>query len=191
MPLDCTKPRRRTGYMESPGCPVPPTDRLTCLRGLKCAKSRFQPRQCNIAVGQPQHEVRRFRHVSSFCTKSSQVGLVNNVEKGKRKATMASGRLSMVGPFSESGVRPAYPIFILFLTFVESPTWNIFAQSRLGKGIHHKAVARILAFRPPTKKRRHSSLGAGKPGDGISRYFDWFRQSREYRNRLFRHSRAA
>ena len=25
--------------MESPGCPVPPTDRLACLRGLKCAKS--------------------------------------------------------------------------------------------------------------------------------------------------------
>ena len=32
---------------------------------------RFQPRQCNISVGQPQHEVRRFRHVSNFCTKSS------------------------------------------------------------------------------------------------------------------------
>ena len=31
----------------------------------------FQPRQCNISVGQPQHEVRRFRHVSNFCTKSS------------------------------------------------------------------------------------------------------------------------
>ena len=32
----------------------------------------FQPRQCNISVGQPQHEVRRFRYVSNFCTKSSQ-----------------------------------------------------------------------------------------------------------------------
>ena len=31
----------------------------------------FQPRQCNISVGQPQHEVRRFRHVCNFCTKSS------------------------------------------------------------------------------------------------------------------------
>ena len=31
----------------------------------------FQPRQCNISVGQPQHEVRRFRYVSNFCTKSS------------------------------------------------------------------------------------------------------------------------
>ena len=30
----------------------------------------FQPRQCNISVGQPQHEVRRFRYVSNFCTKS-------------------------------------------------------------------------------------------------------------------------
>ena len=30
--------RRRTGYMESPGCPVPPTCRFTRLRGLKCAK---------------------------------------------------------------------------------------------------------------------------------------------------------
>ena len=38
MPLDCTKPRRRTGYMESPACPVPPTGRFTRLRGLKCAK---------------------------------------------------------------------------------------------------------------------------------------------------------
>ena len=120
-----------------------------------------------------------------------QVGLVNNVAKGKRKATMASGRLSMVGPFSESGVRPAYPDLYTFSNFCGKSNLENFAQSRLGKGIHHKAVARILAFRPPTKKRRHSSLGAGKPGDGISRYFDWFRQSREYRNRLFRHSRAA
>ena len=32
----------------------------------------FQPRQCNISVGQPQHEVRRFRYVSNFCTKSRQ-----------------------------------------------------------------------------------------------------------------------
>ena len=32
-------------------------------------ESRFQPRQCNISVGQPQYEVRRFRHVSNFCTK--------------------------------------------------------------------------------------------------------------------------
>ena len=31
----------------------------------------FQPRQCNISVGQPRHEVRRSRHVSNFCTKSS------------------------------------------------------------------------------------------------------------------------
>ena len=31
----------------------------------------FQPRQLNISVGQPQHEVRRFGHVSNFCTKSS------------------------------------------------------------------------------------------------------------------------
>ena len=29
-----------------------------------------ETRQCNISVGQPQHEVRRFRHVSNFCTKS-------------------------------------------------------------------------------------------------------------------------
>ena len=37
---------------------------------LDCTKPRFQPRQCNISVGQPQHEVRRFRYVSNFCTKS-------------------------------------------------------------------------------------------------------------------------
>ena len=30
----------------------------------------FQPRQWNMSVGQPQHEVRRFGHVSNFCTKS-------------------------------------------------------------------------------------------------------------------------
>ena len=30
-----------------------------------------QPRQWNSSVGQPQHEVRRFRYVSNFCTKSS------------------------------------------------------------------------------------------------------------------------
>ena len=29
-----------------------------------------QPRQWNSSVGQPQHEVRRFRYVSNFCTKS-------------------------------------------------------------------------------------------------------------------------
>ena len=34
--------RRRTGYMESPGCPVPPTCRFTRLRGLKCAKPRAE-----------------------------------------------------------------------------------------------------------------------------------------------------
>ena len=32
----------------------------------------FQPRQWNMSVGQPQHEVRRFGHVSNFCTKSRQ-----------------------------------------------------------------------------------------------------------------------
>ena len=30
----------------------------------------FQPRQWNMSVGQPQHEVRRFGHVSKFCAKS-------------------------------------------------------------------------------------------------------------------------
>ena len=30
----------------------------------------FQPRQLNSSVGQPQHEVRRFGHVSKLCTKS-------------------------------------------------------------------------------------------------------------------------
>ena len=30
-----------------------------------------QPRQLNSSVGQPQHEVRRFGHVSKFCAKSS------------------------------------------------------------------------------------------------------------------------
>ena len=30
----------------------------------------FQPRQLNMSVGQPQHEVRRFGHVSNFCAKS-------------------------------------------------------------------------------------------------------------------------
>ena len=29
-----------------------------------------QPRQLNSSVGQPQHEVRRFGHVSKFCAKS-------------------------------------------------------------------------------------------------------------------------
>ena len=31
-----------------------------------------EPRQLNSSVGQPQHEVRRFGHVSKFCAKSSQ-----------------------------------------------------------------------------------------------------------------------
>ena len=46
---------------------------LPCSYNLSsfCTKSRFQPRQCNISGGQPQHEVRRFGHVSNFCTKSS------------------------------------------------------------------------------------------------------------------------
>ena len=38
---------------------------------LDCTKPRFQPRQCNISVGQPQHEVRRFGHSSKLCAKSS------------------------------------------------------------------------------------------------------------------------
>ncbi len=29
-----------------------------------------EPRQLNSSVGQPQHEVRRFGHVSKFCAKS-------------------------------------------------------------------------------------------------------------------------
>ena len=32
----------------------------------------FQPRQWNISVGQPQHEVGRSGHVSKFCAKSRQ-----------------------------------------------------------------------------------------------------------------------
>ena len=43
---------------------------VNCGWGFSAAG--FQPRQCNISVGQPQHEVRRFRHVSNFCAKSSQ-----------------------------------------------------------------------------------------------------------------------
>ena len=38
---------------------------------LDCTKPRFQPRQWNMSVGQPQHEVRRFGHASNFCAKSS------------------------------------------------------------------------------------------------------------------------
>ena len=52
------------------------------------------------------------------------VGLVNSVAKGTSRDTMASGRVSMVRPFSESGVRPAYPVFMLFLNFAESPGWT-------------------------------------------------------------------
>ena len=47
---------------------------------LDCTKPRFQPRQCNISVGQPQHEVRRFRYVSNFCTKSSLEHLIVRAE---------------------------------------------------------------------------------------------------------------
>ena len=46
-----------------------------------------------------------------------QVGVLNSVAKGRRTATMALGRVSMAGPFVRSGVRPAYPVFMLFLTF--------------------------------------------------------------------------
>ena len=47
---------------------------LPCSYNLSsfCTKSRFQPRQWNISVGQPQHEVRRFGHVSKFYAKSSE-----------------------------------------------------------------------------------------------------------------------
>ena len=55
MPLDCTKPRRRTGYMESPGCPVPPTCRFTRLRGLKCAKPRPGSHHNNPTAGASPH----------------------------------------------------------------------------------------------------------------------------------------
>ncbi len=119
-----------------------------------------------------------------------QVGLVNNVAKGKRKTTMASGRLSMVGPFSESGVRPAYPIFILFLTFVESPTWKI-CTVETRKRHSPQSGSQNPCLSSTDEETTAFVTRCGKPGDGISRYFDWFRQSREYRNRLFRHSRAA
>ena len=45
------------------------------------------------------------------------VGLLNSVAKGTRTATMASGRVSMAGPFVRSGVRPSYPVFMLFLNY--------------------------------------------------------------------------
>ena len=34
---------------------------------------------------------------------------------------MASGRVSIAWPFLRSGVRPAYPVLIIYLAFVQSP----------------------------------------------------------------------
>ena len=53
----------------------------------------FQPRQCNISVGQPQHEVRRFRHVCNFCTKSSLVAM-----RGPQRLTSLYQSLVHEGP---------------------------------------------------------------------------------------------
>ena len=43
----------------------------------------FQPRQLNMSVGQPQHEVRRFGHVSNFCAKSSQERMQQLIAAGR------------------------------------------------------------------------------------------------------------
>ena len=57
---------------------------------------------------------------------------------------MASGRVSIAWPFLRSGVRPAYPVLIIYLAFVQSPgnvlmslalrhTVGIIARDRAGK----------------------------------------------------------
>ena len=51
----------------------------------------------------------------------SQVGLRNSVAKGWSTGKMASGRVSIAWPFLRSGVRPAYPVLIIYLAFVQSP----------------------------------------------------------------------
>ena len=56
-------------HWKSPGVEQQPRMRELGYKSKLCTKSRFQPRQCNISVGQPRHEVRLFRHVSNFCTK--------------------------------------------------------------------------------------------------------------------------
>ena len=48
-----------------------------------------------------------------------QVGLRNSVAKGWSTGTIALGRVSIAWPFSRR-VRPAYPVLIIHLTFVQS-----------------------------------------------------------------------
>ena len=54
----------------------------------------------------------------------SQVGLRNSVAKGWSTGKMASGRVSIAWPFLRSGVRPAYPVLIIYLAFVQSPGYS-------------------------------------------------------------------
>ena len=50
----------------------------------------------------------------------SQVGLRNSVAKGWSTGTIALGRVSIAWHFS-TRVRPAYPVLIIYLAFVQSP----------------------------------------------------------------------
>ena len=68
----------------------------------------FQPRQCNISVGQPQHEVRRFRHVSNFCTKS----------RTERAAALVVGPADFhVGRFDEGDLNPPHAEGGLYIVY--------------------------------------------------------------------------
>ena len=59
-----------------------------------------QPRQWNMSVGQPQHEVRRFGHVSNFCAKSSRQDQLSLISPTWRKA-----QLLLVGAILTPGQR--------------------------------------------------------------------------------------
>ena len=60
---------------------------------------------------------------------------------------MASGRVSMVEPSVRSGVRPAYPVFILFLNFADSPAKPFYGGRTTGERLLGAAVQRALAAR--------------------------------------------
>ena len=104
----------------------------------------FQPRQCNISVGQPQHEVRRFRYVSNFCTKSRRLsrhgGQLFYYRSGSVRSECRHALASLIGdgfialavsdismPFSEACCRSRLP----FLTWRRAAHLKLATERRL------------------------------------------------------------
>ena len=100
---------------------------------------------------------------------------------------MASGRVSMAGPSVRSGFRPAYPVFLLFLTFAQSPDYSVYTMrqaSRRSWRIGQKRPVKVVfmayrntlqadALKLVAKKLQSSLAVEGElPEDGLAAFGD-------------------